>query len=306
MLREIAFKITLPAVLLGGITLWIAWRGESLFGLLVCIALLTALGIHELAHIFMTRIFDYQVAELRFSPLGGSLKIDSLVSVTPEMECLIALAGPFANLLLVSGVSYLKILGIENGWLQLWYELNLLIGLINLLPALPLDGGRILQALLSRGKGLASAGVIVKISSLLVGVLLSGYGGFKLYQGDGGLLYLLTGILILVQIGQQQLITLDLARRLLHRKKKLLVERGLLRIRTLLVTPETRLSWALKQLGGQEYLLFYLQVDGVLYTISEELVWQTLLSKGYQMTFGELHNCSDKSLSKLKHQIAQD
>jgi len=267
---------------------WVAWRGGNPLGIVAGGMLLAALGIHELAHIFMTKLFGYQISELRFSPLGGSLSIDQLASATPEIECLIAVAGPFVNLMLVSGVSYLKMMGIENGWLQLWYELNLLIGLINLLPALPLDGGRILQALISKSQGVVRANFIVKLSSILVAFLLCTYGGLKFWQRTGGLLYLLTGLLILIQIGRQKLFTLDLARRLLHQKKRILAEQGLLNVRSVLVSATTRLSWVLKQITGREYLLFYLLNDGVLYTINEDLVWQSLLNQGYEVTFGDL------------------
>ena len=103
---------------------------------------LTALAIHEFTHLLSCELLGYPIHELRLNILGGCLKVDPSFTVNPTAEFIIAAAGPLANLLMVGGVLYLRLLGISNIFLEYWLQINLLIGIVNLIPAAPLDGGR--------------------------------------------------------------------------------------------------------------------------------------------------------------------
>lgn len=104
---------------------------------------------HELAHYFTAKKLGYRLTSFYLAPYGAQLSYkDEKFSFKDEM--LIALAGPLANMILC--VFLLALWWIAPGvycYTNSIFECSLFIGLFNLLPAYPLDGGRAFVALLS-------------------------------------------------------------------------------------------------------------------------------------------------------------
>lgn len=143
----------------------------ALFGIMVTLAAFALVIIHELAHSWTARRLGISVAEIELSPLGGIAKMD-LTAPQPKQEFLVALAGPLASLVsalpfailvsllvrqdrLQSLAQALYLLGTPS-WEGLLLNLlgfSVLLVLFNLLPAFPMDGGRILRGLLSPRMG---------------------------------------------------------------------------------------------------------------------------------------------------------
>ncbi|MFD9890901.1 M50 family metallopeptidase [Amycolatopsis sp. NPDC059027] len=122
-------------------------------------AVVTAIGFlatllaHELAHALVARRQGCRVRRITLWMLGGATELDG-EPATPRAEMLVAAAGPMTSLLL--GGTGLGAAFVLRAWpipLPLaalyWFGLtNLVLGVFNLLPGAPLDGGRILHALL--------------------------------------------------------------------------------------------------------------------------------------------------------------
>ncbi|UOF90151.1 M50 family metallopeptidase [Fodinisporobacter ferrooxydans] len=108
----------------------------------------TIVIIHELGHICAATAFGYRVKEMVLLPFGGVAKLESgTYGWSPRHETWIALAGPLNNLLLILvGIGF-HVTGIwDSSLTEFFNRTNLTIACFNLLPALPLDGGRILRA----------------------------------------------------------------------------------------------------------------------------------------------------------------
>ena len=114
--------------------------------------------LHELGHALAARRYGIRASRILLLPIGGMAEFDSIPR-QPRREILIALAGPAVNYLL-AGLLLLffgwpKLLsetGTPTQWSQVPATLlavNLIMGLFNLLPAFPMDGGRVLRALLA-------------------------------------------------------------------------------------------------------------------------------------------------------------
>lgn len=114
--------------------------------------------LHELGHSLVARGFGLRVADITLWPLGGMARM-SEIPENPRIEALIAIAGPAVNFALAG----LAVLGLTAGSAlgfgsesatgrALWFFLvaNLLQGGFNLVPAFPMDGGRLLRAYLGR------------------------------------------------------------------------------------------------------------------------------------------------------------
>lgn len=126
--------------------------------------LAAAVFAHEAAHILVLRLVGGRLRDFRAAPFGLRLEIDeSTLSVGGE--ALVAAAGSGANLLCAGVAALLYAAGID---LVAFGALSFLYALINLLPALPLDGGRLLcLALAARGDPLRAVRVTAGVSLFL-------------------------------------------------------------------------------------------------------------------------------------------
>lgn len=120
--------------------------------------LFLSLGLHEGAHLLAARICSVEIREIQLTPFGGSARMENPYGLNAARLFLTSAAGPAANLLLACLCAALVQWNLLGARLlrPLWRQ-SLLIGLFNLLPALPLDGGRMLFSLLQQKTGEARA-----------------------------------------------------------------------------------------------------------------------------------------------------
>jgi stage IV sporulation protein FB len=117
--------------------------------------------VHELAHSLVARSVGVGVEEIELLPIGGVSKMERIPD-DPRDEVAIAAAGPLASLLIGGSALAAAVVVHAHLWppdvyggsvLQRLGWLNLLLAAFNLVPALPLDGGRILRAVVERRVG---------------------------------------------------------------------------------------------------------------------------------------------------------
>jgi Zn-dependent protease len=117
-------------------------------GLVFVTIIFTSVLLHELGHALMARHLDVYIAGIELHFFGGAAKMTSQPKAAND-EVAIAAAGPAVSFAL-GGLG----LGLAavSGWWILAYAgwINIILGAFNLVPALPMDGGRILRALLTR------------------------------------------------------------------------------------------------------------------------------------------------------------
>jgi Zn-dependent protease/predicted transcriptional regulator len=129
------------------------WPRALHWGLGVVASLLffSCVLLHELAHALVALRNDVPVKSITLFLLGGVTHFGRVVP-SPSVEFAIALAGPLASLglALVAGALYLLVQGFSEplGVVLLWLAItNLALGIFNLVPGFPLDGGRLLRAM---------------------------------------------------------------------------------------------------------------------------------------------------------------
>ncbi|HXP20439.1 MAG TPA: site-2 protease family protein [Streptosporangiaceae bacterium] len=135
--------------------------------------------VHELAHCVVARRFGLPVRRVLLYPLGGYSEIEQ-EPATPGREALVSAAGPAISLVL-AGLGYLLARAVSAGLPhQLITQLflaNLIVGIFNLLPGLPLDGGRIFRAGVWKITGKqASATVAAAWAGRVLAIILVGLG----------------------------------------------------------------------------------------------------------------------------------
>lgn len=113
---------------------------------------------HELAHILAAKMLRVEVVELELMPIGGAARLENLWRLRAGQMTTVALAGPMCNCLLTVMAAALCWWGVLDPCLTAaLIEQNMMIVCFNLLPALPMDGGRILCGWLGRRMSAAGA-----------------------------------------------------------------------------------------------------------------------------------------------------
>ena len=156
--------------------------------LLFVVLLFLCVLLHEFGHIFTARAFGVSTPDVILLPIGGVSRLEHIPE-RPREEFLVAIAGPAVNvviagLLVVFGGAKLgmnSLATIENtsqGFIDQLAMVNLFLAVFNLLPAFPMDGGRVFRALLATRFGYVRATEIAAATGQLVAFALGFLGLF--------------------------------------------------------------------------------------------------------------------------------
>jgi len=153
--------------------------------LLLCV--FACVLLHEFGHAFAAMYFGVKTRDIILTPIGGLARLESMPK-RPVEEFVITLAGPMVNLLIVGLIAiYLGTIGpgfaldrqISTGDLPLFlFYINLFLFIFNLIPAFPMDGGRILRAMLATFVSFERATLIAGSVGQVLAVALAVYGLF--------------------------------------------------------------------------------------------------------------------------------
>jgi Zn-dependent protease/CBS domain-containing protein len=149
--------------------LLLAWLGvahwmrggaaEAIDGVLFIVLLFACVLLHEFGHVFAARRYGIKTPDVTLLPIGGVASLERIPE-KPSQEIVVALAGPAVNL--VIALALIVVLGARFDLSQMAQleqaqstlagrvaAANVMLLLFNLIPAFPMDGGRVLRALLA-------------------------------------------------------------------------------------------------------------------------------------------------------------
>jgi Zn-dependent protease len=151
--------------------------------------LLVSVLVHELAHALTAKIYGWPTQKIVLNLWGGHTQFESFVA-TPGRSVLVAMAGPAANLLL-AGAGWLLILateptGVADTLSNIFVWANFVIGIFNILPGLPLDGGRLVESAVWKATGSQEKGTVAAgwAGRIIVIALAIWYIGLPLLSGN--------------------------------------------------------------------------------------------------------------------------
>ncbi|WP_407519578.1 site-2 protease family protein [Methylobacterium oryzisoli] len=152
--------------------LFLAWIGAAAYArggqesalqsLLYIVLLFLCVLLHEFGHVFAARRYGVRTPDITLLPIGGVARLERIPE-DPRQELVIALAGPAVNVA-IAALLFLLLGGlrpsmeVDNPGIGLFERLlwvNLFLVLFNLIPAFPMDGGRVLRAILAHRLGYA-------------------------------------------------------------------------------------------------------------------------------------------------------
>lgn len=167
---------------------WIAavqWsRGgphEAIAGVLFILVLFACVVLHEFGHIWAARRYGIRTPDVTLLPIGGVAAMERMPE-KPSQEIVVALAGPAVNLVIALvltaalGVrlsfSQMSLDALQSSFLAQVAVANVVLLVFNLIPAFPMDGGRVLRAVLAMGLGYTRA---TRVAATIGQVLAAGF-----------------------------------------------------------------------------------------------------------------------------------
>lgn len=125
----------------------------ALYGMGLVATVFVCVVLHEMGHSLQARRYGIHVRDIILLPIGGMARAERIPE-DPRKEIVIALSGPAVNIAIAAiTLAVMALLerpiGLESGYLSDVLLLNLAMAVFNLVPAFPMDGGRILRGLLA-------------------------------------------------------------------------------------------------------------------------------------------------------------
>lgn len=163
---------------------------QTLWSVLFILTIFVCVTLHEFGHALAAKRFGIKTRDITLLPIGGLARLESIPE-KPKEELIVAIAGPVVNILIVAALYPLAHFSSDINYIQQLSSItsanfifnlmfiNLWLAVFNLIPAFPMDGGRVLRALLSfkmeRHKATAIAARIGQLFA--IGFVLLGFFG---------------------------------------------------------------------------------------------------------------------------------
>ncbi len=245
---------------------------------------------HELSHLLVAAHLGIKAREVELFPFGGVARLEGMLETSPKIEALVAIAGPLSNYL-IFGITYYLWPGILEKELGVFFlEANFMLATFNLLPAFPLDGGRILRALLAKKIGFYRATAFgLKLSKILA-VCLGLWGIIGLYFGISNLHGIFLSIFLFGTAKKEEENFIYLFLRYLLRKGEELKKHGLLPLKQFITTKGVSLGEVVRQFTpGYYHLVLVAEGSGKNFqAVTEHQIVEGLLKCGRDCPIGRL------------------
>ncbi|MBP2020262.1 stage IV sporulation protein FB [Clostridium punense] len=226
----------------------IGFKSKMLMGFVIIL-------IHEFIHLITARVLGFSGFTVEILPIGAVLKLKDLEEATPKEDLIISVSGPLGNFIMALAciaINYFY----KSDFLTLMINYNLVIGIFNLIPAFPLDGGRILRDIFATRLIYKKANEIALRISISIGYvfLLSFF--TSLFMGIPNLNLLLIAIFILVISYREKRRIAYIIMGYIIKKKEKLTKRGYIENKSISVYYKLSLLQVLELVDKNKYNVF--------------------------------------------------
>lgn len=246
--------------------------------------------LHEGGHIVSAILMGKRVYGIKILPLGINAYIDEGVLSSRE-KILMLLSGPFVNILLFLGLflsAQMFRLDVED--IKFLLLMNVSLAVFNMIPVIPLDGGRILRELIAGKTGVFFAENLIRKKTFVISLLIIFAGIVQIILNPKNISLLIAGIYIfLLIISDKSEAALMNVKNIIFRRRRFL-NKGIYPARGLVAVRSTRLIEAMKKMDYDRFHFVYILDDNMrlLKILTEQEVIDGMLKYNPDITFGDL------------------
>lgn len=256
----------------------ILWWGKDMLSPIMAVV------VHECGHVFAARYMKEQLAELNVYPFGAAIRMARPLTDRPT-EFFIALSGPAASLLAATVAAGIMHFIPKAEFLNTFAVYSLFLCGINLIPALPLDGGRMLKATL----GLVFSEKAAMRAACALGIicaLILGAAGLVGWPDVNISLIVMALFLMIGAFSARREISPPMAAIVL--RGSALAQRGAMRLSTVAAVSDLPVRAAVSRLRGASLLAVVDRSFRFMGTLTEGDLLQGMIDRGPDVTLGEL------------------
>ena len=244
----------------------------------------SAIFCHEVAHAITAHLLGLTVREIEILPFGGVARIDRLNEAEPGKDIMIAAAGPASSLLLAA-ITWLIMLKLpyHGELLPFFLQVNMMLACFNLVPALPLDGGRIARAWLCQIWDYNRATEVVVTISKAIGIIfIIVSAGMVLLDGTFNITFIVAGVFLYAAARAETRTAGFRVMQTLARKKEILMSRGLLPTIHYTALGSTTVKEVVRLFHPEHYHIVLVVDDDLTVRghITETELWKALTDRG--------------------------
>ncbi len=241
--------------------------------------------IHELSHLLAAVLCNVEVKSIVILPFGMTLRLSPFLIRHPKKEIIIAAAGPLSNVVMLFVASMMLERHGTNLNLLLFIVINAAVLILNLVPVPPLDGGRILRALVIEKSGLIPAVRIMRKISRFFVAMICVLGVLLVVITKGNPSMAIIGAFLVFSLSEEKKNSdMLIAGEMIHEKEKF-KNRALIPCETLSVFAYTPAFKVIRKLNLSSFYIVYIVDENlkIIKTATESDFIRAVKNKGYKV-----------------------
>lgn len=259
---------------------FIGWLQQSLI-------LFASVLLHEFGHVLTARKLNLRVYEVELLPYGGVARMEELSKYGGAAEAAVSAAGPAASLALAIVCYFLRDLSVL---IDMSFRYNIIICVFNLLPVMPLDGGKIARNAMIFFMGYRQATRILVLAGRAAAFALLGCNIYMLAMGSRSAALIITAVFIYIGTIKEEKFSSYYYLFTGNSTKSALISQGHIRKRFIKAREDTRISSVVNRLSP--VTMCYVQVldskGTVKRILSEDEIMSGFLKYGYDGKIGQI------------------
>jgi len=245
---------------------------------------------HELGHIFVASLMGIRIHAIRIIPVGLNAVIDE-DSAETQKQLVVHISGPIVNILIFSVLMMLDVCFMhESERIAFLAQVNAYLAVFNLLPAMPLDGGKVLRIIMAAKVGFLPANRHTKRITLAFAFLMMLAGIIQFYASGYNFSIIIVSIYILFSMRWNRTeAALMNVKSIIYRRSRLL-KKGVYQARDLVVLKTTMVSEIIKNMDFDRFHIIHVLDDDLklVKSLTEQEIMDAIFENSADITFGEL------------------
>lgn len=248
-----------------------------------------SIALHELGHIITAILVGGRLHTLRLLAVGVNACIDSQV-LDKRNKVLIYISGPLVNTLLFTLFTLVKSYYFdESGNMSFFILANISLAILNLLPILPLDGGKLLREILSNKVGMLTAGIYTRYATIATAILITAAGIFQIYISRYNFSLLMIGVYAFLCLNYEDRETAIMSvKDVIYRRTRIL-KKGVYPARDIVAVKWLQLGELIKCMDYDRFHIVHVVDENLklLCTLTEQEIIDGMLKHSANITFEE-------------------